>query len=294
MEQEPIITLSNISKSYEKRKILSSVNLSVQPGHVYMLQGSNGSGKSTLIKIAANLVAPSSGIRKVAACKTITIGYAPDHLPKLKLSSSEYLRYMGRIAGMDKHVLTDKILELHRLFQLDPDSSSYLLHYSKGMLQKVNLMQASLQKPDLLLLDEPLSGLDAVSQAHLLEALQKINRQGTAVVAAVHDSLLIEALGGTMLQLNKGILSVESSGQSRPAAAAPDSQVEIKGRAETDVLTQILIRYPQAKRQPVESKDLTGPNDFIIHLPHGQSQPLLLALLQAGAVVDHMIPIKEC
>ncbi len=258
-----------------------------------MLQGSNGSGKSTLIKIAANLVAPSSGIRKVAARKTITIGYAPDHLPKLKLSSSEYLRYMGRISGMDKQILADKILELHRLFQLDPGSSAYLLHYSKGMLQKVNLMQASLQKPDLLLLDEPLSGLDAESQAHLLTALQKIHEQGTAVMAAVHDSLLIEALGGTKLQLKEGILSVESGVPSKPAPAAPDSLVEIKGRAETDVLAQILMRYPQARRKPIESIESIGSEDFIVHLPHGQSQALLLALLQAGAVVDRMISIKE-
>ncbi|WP_127505726.1 ATP-binding cassette domain-containing protein [Paenibacillus humicus] len=293
MEQEPIITLSNISKSYHKRKILSSVHLSIHPGHVYMLQGSNGSGKSTLIKIAANLVAPTSGIRKVAAHKTIRIGYAPDHLPKLKLSSSEYLRYMGRIAGIDKHVLADKILELHRLFQLDPGSSAYLLHYSKGMLQKVNLMQASLQKPDLLLLDEPLSGLDAESQAHLLEALQKIHMEGTAVVAAVHDSLLIEALGGTMLQLKEGVLSVESNVPSQAAAAPSHSQVEIKGRAEPDMLAQILMRYPQARRQLAESNDLLGSDDFIVHLPYGQSQQLLLALLQAGAVVDVVIPIKE-
>ncbi|ASS65320.2 MULTISPECIES: ATP-binding cassette domain-containing protein [unclassified Paenibacillus] len=293
MEQEPIITLSNISKSYEKRKILSSVNLSILPGHVYLLQGSNGSGKSTLIKIAANLVAPSSGIRKAAASRAIRIGYAPDHLPKLKLSSSEYLRYMGRIAGMDKQVLADKILELHRLFQLDPDSSAYLLHYSKGMLQKVNLMQASLQKPDLLLLDEPLSGLDAESQAHLLEALQKIHGQGTAIVAAVHDSLLIEALGGTLLQLNEGILSAEPGVPSKPAAAAPGSLVEVKGKAEPDVLAEILMRYPQARRKPVESMDSTGSDDYTVHLPHVQSQAFLLALLQAGAVVDRMIPIKE-
>ncbi|OXM13580.1 ATP-binding cassette domain-containing protein [Paenibacillus herberti] len=152
MNQSPLLLLRDVGKRYGDRDILSSVSLRLQEGEIVFIRGGNGSGKSTLLKLAAGLVPLDSGTRSIQPSKMIS--YTPDRLPKLKMTSDEYLTHMGRISGMNKQPLQDRIKELHEWFDLPYRSKTHLSHYSKGMLQKTNLMQAILRQPDLLLLDE--------------------------------------------------------------------------------------------------------------------------------------------
>lgn len=184
---QPLLKLSGVSRRYGTRTVLSDISLSLSGGESVILRGGNGSGKSTLLKLAAGMIPSSSG--EVVQQNDLPIGFAPDRLPKLRMTSEEYLTHMGRIAGMPQASLAQRIEELHELLELPAGSRSLLLHYSKGMLQKVNLMQALLNEPKLLLLDEPFSGLDAESSARLLKLLHGLRAEGTAVLTALHDPL---------------------------------------------------------------------------------------------------------
>lgn len=213
MKLDPLMVLKEVTKRYGSIEVLSRITLTIHKGECIIIRGSNGSGKSTLLKIAAGLLPIHSGARTVKAAQLV-IGYAPDHLPKLRMTSTEYLTHMGRLSRLPKQELQEKITRLHALFNLEQSTSLKMPHFSKGMLQKLNLMQATLHNPDVLVLDEPLSGLDNASTQHLLSALQQIQQAGTAIVAVVHDPLLAEQLESRTYWLKQGHLEAESQSTS--------------------------------------------------------------------------------
>ncbi|WP_172194078.1 ATP-binding cassette domain-containing protein [Saccharibacillus qingshengii] len=210
---EPLLRLEQVSKIYGSKQVLNGISLILYRGESLILRGGNGSGKSTLLKLIAGLIPASTG-RAAGAASGLRIGFAPDRLPKLRMTSEEYLMHMGRIAGMAKASAAERIQELHTLLELPAGSRSMLIHYSKGMLQKVNLMQACLAEPDLLLLDEPFSGLDVNASDKLLALLHGLRAKGTAVVTSLHDPLPSWESASTTYRLHEGRLVPEESGRS--------------------------------------------------------------------------------
>ncbi|AOZ91780.1 ATP-binding cassette domain-containing protein [Paenibacillus crassostreae] len=235
MNSDSLVTLNNITKQYDKRTVLSSISMTINQGESIILRGSNGSGKSTLLKIFAGLINPTSGERELRNSKLI-IGYTPDRMSKLKMTSTEYLTHMGKIAGISNKQLDLRIKELHELFNLEPIKSPNMLHYSKGMLQKVNLMQASLKVPDLLVLDEPFSGLDTESIEHLLTSLKNLRGQGTAILAAVHDPLLAKQLISRTFWIRQGRL-LEGTEQSLKFTAFYELECQFNQRVHFELTT---------------------------------------------------------
>jgi len=205
MNGEALIALNHISKKYGQRLILDELSLRIHKCECMIVRGSNGSGKSTLLKIMTGLLPYCSGER-ILSSKGVVVGYTPDYLPRLRMTSIEYLTHMGKLSKLNKSVLQGRIEQLHQLFNLDQGSMVKMTHFSKGMLQKVNLMQATLHHPDLLVLDEPFSGLDKDSVGNLLAALQKLQAEGTAIMAAVHDPLLANQLENQTYWLQEGKL----------------------------------------------------------------------------------------
>lgn len=237
MNRGSLITLKKISKRYGSREVLSNISLDLNQGECIMIRGSNGSGKSTLLKIVAGLIPITAGERQLAHAKLV-IGYAPDQLARLRMTSTEYLTHMGRLSRMPKEQLQTRIEQLHAFFNLEQSKSLKMTHFSKGMLQKVNLMQATLHDPELLVLDEPLSGLDKESVQHLLSSLQQIKAAGTSILAAVHDPLLASELGGTTYWIKQGRLensnmqaaaALQSSSLASEILAASTQQSEVQG-----------------------------------------------------------------
>ncbi|GGN96949.1 ABC transporter ATP-binding protein [Saccharibacillus kuerlensis] len=214
----PLLTLENVDRSYGSRQVLADISLTLHRGESMILRGGNGSGKSTLLKLTAGIIPTSKG-RVVWGERNLRIGFAPDRLPKLRLTSEEYLTHMGKIAGMPNDDLHLRIKELHTLLDLPAGSSSMLIHYSKGMLQKVNLMQACLCEPDLLLLDEPFSGLDTDSSEKLLTLLHGLRVKGTAVVTALHDPLASWEAVSKTYRIREGRLTLEEAAANGEASS---------------------------------------------------------------------------
>ncbi|WP_152395368.1 ATP-binding cassette domain-containing protein [Paenibacillus guangzhouensis] len=236
MDAASLLVLQDLCKYYGKHAVLSAVQLKIDRGETIILRGNNGSGKSTLLNIIAGLVAPTSGVRTVRDSQLV-IGYMPDHLPKLKMTSNEYLFHMGQIAGLPAAKLKARVRELHERFGLE-ELATPMVYFSKGMLQKVNLMQAMLRMPDLLVLDEPLSGLDVESMNHLVMALKHLADQGTAIVAAVHEPYLGRQLGGHTYWIRQGRLVQEDKGEPLIQEAYYELDCELRASAHHALMNQ--------------------------------------------------------
>ncbi|MBY0207122.1 MULTISPECIES: ATP-binding cassette domain-containing protein [Paenibacillus] len=188
-----IVELNNITKRYSNKVVLSTISLTINQGQTLILLGTNGSGKSTLIRIIGGFIHPTTGHRIVNNSQQPKIGFMPDRFPKHKFTSQEYLIHMGCIQGLKKDYLHQRIKELHSLFHLQL-SDQPMRYFSKGMLQKVNMMQSILSRPDLLLLDEPLSGLDVSSSLEMISALQELKKQGVTIVISTHEPAMLQRI----------------------------------------------------------------------------------------------------
>lgn len=200
-----IVSLTGIRKSYQGTIVLDDISLTLLRHETIALLGANGSGKSTLLRIVAGLTAASRGSRRVHDASAI-IRYVPERFPKLRFTPAEYLYRLGRVQGMQQHALNERIAELLRLFRLEGTGRTWIRDFSKGMLQKVGIMQSILLKPDLLILDEPLSGLDIAAQGEFIELLRELKLQGIAMIFTCHEPELAEAIATRRLTLSQGKL----------------------------------------------------------------------------------------
>lgn len=157
MKELPIITVSDVHKSYGKKQILHGGGMTANPGEFICIVGENGSGKSTFLKILAGMLRPDKGS---IACNG-KLGYCPQHsLLYHYLSVEEHFNLFGTAYGMDNHEIKENGNELMRLFAFD-DYRKYKIHQlSGGTQQKLNLSLSLLHDPDILLLDEPYVGFD--------------------------------------------------------------------------------------------------------------------------------------
>ncbi|WNS44935.1 ABC transporter ATP-binding protein [Paenibacillus sp. MMS20-IR301] len=199
----PLITLTRGSKLYGGRPVLNEVSLRITSGTATALVGRNGSGKSTLLAVLAGLLKPSSGKLEYGN-RRLTIGYAPEAFPGQKLTAEEYLHFMGRMAGLAPAAAEERISALLDSFKLEAARSRQMAGFSKGMLQKINLIQSLLARPQLLLLDEPMSGLDLPAQETLVEQLLGLKGEGSALIFSVHEPETVEALADTVHVLQEG------------------------------------------------------------------------------------------
>ncbi|MCG7382466.1 ABC transporter ATP-binding protein [Paenibacillus sp. ACRRY] len=197
------IALQHVSKRLGGVPVLSEIDLHVEAGECAVLVGRNGSGKSTLLRTLAGFLVPDSGVVFQTLEKKKM--YALDGLPRLPFTSAEYLWEMGRIRGIRPTLLRHQINELSELFFLGSALDQKLSLLSKGTLQKVNLIQAMLPGPGgLMLLDEPLSGLDIPAQEAVVSLLQQWKKKGTSIVTACHEPVFIEHMADQVYVLQKG------------------------------------------------------------------------------------------
>ena len=206
-----MMEIQNISKQYKGKKILENACLSIYAHQIIALVGKNGSGKSTLLKIIAGLIDADSGA-VIKHQQSLKIGYVPEVTPShILFTPEEYLFHMGRIRGMAPKQLQQKIDDLLEMFHLQESRNSRIIHFSKGMKQKVMIMQAMLEHTDLLILDEPLSGLDPKAQSDLEETLSILKDNGLSIVLTCHETKLLQHLVDTVFVIqNNKIIQTDS------------------------------------------------------------------------------------
>jgi len=276
---ETVMELERVSKIYSGTVVLDEVSLAIQNGTVTALIGRNGSGKSTILSIMAGLVQPTKG-RVILKNKGATTGYAPESFPGLKFTPEEYLQSVGRLHRMASDEMNTRITELLACFRLETFRSQSMLSFSKGMLQKVNLIQSMLAEPSLLLLDEPMSGLDTSAQEALVQLVLRAKQKGTAVLFSVHEPQWIEAMADRVLALQDGrtVRTVNRSDlQSSSSAIITCTGLPLQLLTEMKKLPGFLSS--EAPEQYVESGRL------VISVDHAYCDIFLKLILEAGGSV---------
>ena len=225
-----MIVTEHLSKSYDGKQAVVDLNLRVEPGEVLGFLGPNGAGKSTTVKILTGLIRPGSGRAIVAGFDVVEqplevkkrIGYVPE-TPALydALTATEYLELIGCLHHLEPKAAATRRTELLELFGLDQVASQQLREFSKGMRQKVVLAAALIHRPDVLILDEPLDGLDANTAMVVKELLKKLASQGKTIMFSSHILEVVERVCSRILIINHGrYITSGTSAEIRTAAGA--------------------------------------------------------------------------
>lgn len=215
-----MLEIRSLTKRYNGFAAVEGVSFQIRPGEVLGYLGPNGAGKSTTVKMLIGLVEPSDGEiwfegRSVLANMPDfqrRIGYVPEE-PHLysHLSGREYLQLAGRLRGVPRRILEGKMDEFLQLFGLWDDQHCPIQAYSKGMRQKILLSSALLHNPEILILDEPLSGLDVNTAIVLKELMQGFATKGRMIFYSSHLLEVVEKVCSRVLILRKGRVVADDS-----------------------------------------------------------------------------------
>ncbi|WP_375447382.1 ABC transporter ATP-binding protein [uncultured Fibrella sp.] len=215
-----VIDTHNLTQYYGQTQILKGINLSVAPGQVVGYIGPNGAGKSTTIKTLIGLLPNFQGEVSVLGLDLRTqaidikrrIGYVPENAALYDLlTPMEYLTFVGQLYELDPATVEKKALELLRLFSLEHQANDRMTTFSKGMRQKVLLISGLLHNPDLVFLDEPLSGLDANAVVLVKQIIRQLADSGKTVFYSSHIMDVVEKISDRIIIINAGDIIADGS-----------------------------------------------------------------------------------
>lgn len=215
-----MLSLENVAVHFSGRRVLRDVSFSLRPGEITAYLGANGSGKTTTVKVLVGLLAPSRG-RVLLDGRDVAddpveyrrrLGYVPEAADVYSfLSGREYLQLVGRLRALPSARLDERIDELLALFGLAEHRYQELGSYSKGMRQKVLLAAALLHDPRILVLDEPLSGLDVSAVLTVKSLLRELAARGRTILYSTHLLEIAERLCTRVLILHGGSVVADDS-----------------------------------------------------------------------------------
>ncbi|MEE8084348.1 MAG: ABC transporter ATP-binding protein [Alphaproteobacteria bacterium] len=225
----PALEVANLTKIFDKPAV-DGLNLSIDAGEFYALLGPNGAGKTTTLKIVTGLLAPNAGTVKVFGIDALAdpiaakqlIAWVPDE-PMIydKLTPFEYLEFVAGLWGMDAPSAESRASELIEWLGLGPNAHDRCQGFSRGMRQKVALAGALVHEPRLLVLDEPLTGLDAGSARQVKEVLAQRREGGVAVIMTTHILEVAERMAERIGVIHEGRMIAEGTLEELRGQAGP-------------------------------------------------------------------------
>ena len=208
-----MLELTRVSKSYRSIPAVQDVSFVLKAGEILGYLGPNGSGKSTTVKMVMGMIRPTKGrvlfagrnIHDDLTSYRVQLGYVPEEAQVYThLSGLEYLQLVGRLRGIEEKLLNHKARTLLQLLSLEAAQYSALSEYSKGMKQRVLIAAALLHDPQLMVFDEPLSGLDAISARLFKDLLVLLSAEGKAILYISHVLEVVERVCSRVIVLAKG------------------------------------------------------------------------------------------
>ena len=238
-ETKTVMAIEGLAKTFsigffrKKVEAVKGLDFSVQEGEIFGLLGPNGAGKTTTLKVLMGLIRPSrgrvsifgvDGARPDARSK---VGFLPEN-PYFHeyLNPRELLDFYGRLYGMKKSRIAERREELLVKVGLEDAAKRPLRKFSKGMLQRIGLAQAMLPDPELLILDEPMSGLDPLGRKFVADLLADLNARGKTIVFSSHILSDVERLCRRVVILNKGVKVAEGTLEELVGAEREDATLE--------------------------------------------------------------------
>lgn len=220
MNEQEVLMIANLTKSYGNKEILKGVNLSVTRGEIIGYIGPNGAGKSTTIKIILGMERDYGGevrlfgenIEQDSIEYKRRIGYVPEIADVYdNLTGYEYLTFIGQLYGLDLDTAANKSQALMELFGVGEAYHARISSYSKGMRQKLLIISSLLHNPDILFLDEPINGLDANSVMIFKEILAQLAAQGKTIFYSSHLMDVVEKISSRIILLHDGKVAADGT-----------------------------------------------------------------------------------
>lgn len=237
------IEVKNITKTYGRQKVLDDISFQIGKGEIVGLLGPNGAGKSTLMKIITGYIKPDSGTVKVmdmdVSVKPLQIkkhiGYLPEHNPLyLDMYVREYLDFVSSVYQTDKRRIEQVIQETG----LSPEAHKKIGQLSKGYRQRVGLSAALIHDPDILILDEPTTGLDPNQLVEIRQLIKDLGRDKTLILSS-HIMQEVEHLADRVLIINKGKIMANETLKSLQTGQQQIIEVEFDVRIEREFLDNL-------------------------------------------------------
>jgi ABC-2 type transport system ATP-binding protein len=289
----PAIEIENLSKEYpygflnlKKKKSLEDLTMRVETGEVFGFLGPNGAGKSTTIKLLMRLIFPDAGTARILG-KSIDdvsmhkeIGYLPEQ-PYFYdyLTAAEVLDYFSRFHGLTANDRRERVAKMLKKVGLETAKKIQLRKYSKGMLQRVGLAQAILHDPQVMVLDEPMSGLDPLGRREVRDIILELKRMGKTVMFSTH--ILSDA---EMLCDRVGVIV----GGKLRGVGTPGEMVGI----ETQGMEVLFELGAEGKTPPVVARATKTGERYRVQLPEAGLYGALDELKLAGARILSVSQIK--
>jgi ABC-2 type transport system ATP-binding protein len=248
-----MLQVQDLTKYYRGFAAVDHVSFSIAGGLVTGYLGPNGSGKSTTVKMLAGLIEPSSGtilfdgvnVRRDLVTYKARIGYVPEEAHVYpSLSGLEYLQLMGRLRNMPESQVNTRAKDLLQLFSLFNRRHSPLASYSKGMRQRVLISSALLHDPDMLIFDEPLSGLDVSSALLFRHLLAELSTRGKLILYISHVLEVVEKVCTRVIILYKG------------RVMADDDVANLRGLMRVPSLEEIFTQLVQQDDVETTARDI--------------------------------------
>jgi ABC-2 type transport system ATP-binding protein len=232
----PALKLTGVSKRYGDVTAVDYLDLDVRKGEIFGLLGPNASGKSTTLKMILGLVKPDSGSVNVLGINVEDdpiaikrkVGYVPES-PRVYefLTGVEFLDFTGDVYGMQPEEKKKRIEEFLKALDLQEREGDIISSYSEGMKQKVVIISAIMHRPDVLLLDEPLSGLDPKSARIVKDLLRQLASQGVTAIMSTHVLEIAQAMCDRIAIMYEGrLLALGTMKELRQRAKMPESGLE--------------------------------------------------------------------
>jgi ABC-type Mn2+/Zn2+ transport system ATPase subunit len=281
------VRLDAVGKRYGTAWVFREVDLLLEPGDVVAVTGGNGSGKSTLLRILAGISRPTRG---AVTGRPQSVGYVPERfVPSDRFSASAYLGHMGRIRGLTTAQADAAAEELLARLDLVGGRDTAVRKLSKGNVQKVVLAQALIVPPQLLILDEPWSGLDAAAHGVLSEIIREVSSAGGIVAFADHREAVVRATATRTYRFAAGRFALVPDTDGLPGSPPPHPTP-----VELDDISRVLLQLPADGRvhRDLDWRSIDGVLDATpaqhpgqavsIRVAGSRCDALLLTALQHG------------
>lgn len=273
---------------HRRRRALESVSFSVDEGTVLGLLGPNGAGKTTVFRSVLGLIRPTAGVVRVGGFAPATaawksaLGYLPENPVQFEhLTTLEFVTSGGRLCGLDRREVEERARILLQRMGIAPVARQLLRHLSKGLRQRVGLAQALINRPRVLLLDEPMSGLDPLARRLVRSLLVEARASGTTIIFSSHNLVEVETLADQVVLLIGG----------RVTAAGMVATILRDRRAGLEVVAAGVDPARSGRLAAIApDADLTG-GTIRLHLPDDGLLPEVVAVVQAGG--GHIISVES-
>lgn len=258
------IIVENLTKKYGEQKAVNDISFEIKTGEVVGFLGPNGAGKSTTMKIITCFMAPSSGDVRLEGDSIHTnpegikrkIGYLPENNPLYQeMPIVEYLRFTAEIQGVQSGNIPDRIAEMIERCGLDQEKHKNINELSKGYRQRVGLAQAMIHDPEILILDEPTTGLDPNQIVEIRKLIKDLGKEKTVILSS-HILSEVEATCDRILIINRGRIVADGTSDTLRSQAQGQELLQVHIEADKEVVKKALLGLASVEKvTPVEDRE---------------------------------------